>query len=369
MSRGHMCSWPRPIRQCASAPETSHPALSVRRSAERYDPYVRASRKTSTPAPRHSRLKRRPPTGRPPRVQPARLHVHSILAWADAHRRRRGRWPHRDSGEIPECPWTTWRQVDRALQDGFRGLRDGSSLALLLAKHRGARNRRSLPRLSVGQILRGADQHHAMTGSWPNEYSGVIIGASGENWWNISESLRSGGRGLPGGSSLPKLLAARRGVRNRGQLPRLSVRRVLRWADAHRVRTGRWPTPQSGPIAGTNGETWRSVDNALVRGARGLPSGTSLPRLLAKHRRYRNVANLPRLSIKQILRWAKRYSAQHGRWPTIKSGRVAGTSETWARIDDALRRGFRGLPGGSSLARVLGRGYLRRPVVARRRIR
>ena len=130
--------------------------------------------------------------------------------------------------------------------------------------------------------------------------------------------------------------------------------------DAHRQRTGCWPTSQSGRIKGTNGETWRAIHNCLVRGARGLPGATTLAELLAKHRGFRNVANLPRLSLREILDWADQYVAQHRQRPITQSGAVAGTSQTWARIDDALRKGFRGLPGGSSLVRVLRRYHDRR---------
>lgn len=314
------------------------------------------NRRASVIPPRRSaRSKPRPPTKRPPRAKPPRLRVSSILAWADAYHQREGHWPTRNSGEVRECPWTTWRQIDGALQGGFRGLRGGSSLAYLLARHRGARNRRSLPRLSTKRVLAWADKHHATTGTWPNEYGGSIGAAPDENWWNVSAALRYGGRGLPGGSSLPRLLEARRGARNRGHLPRLSVRQVLRWADAHHARTDRWPTSQSGLIAGTNGETWRGVHNCLVRGARGLPGATTLADLLAKERGYRNVAHLPPLSVRRIVRWAGAYLAQHGRWPKRNSGLVPGTRDTWAQLDDALRRGYRGLPGGSSFARVLKR--------------
>lgn len=316
---------------------------------------MRTKRTTGDPALRRNaprKARRRPPVQRPRCLRAPPLRVNSILAWADAYHGHRGKWPTRDSGPIPECSWTTWHQVDRALQDGFRGLPGGSTLPRFLAKHRGARNQGDLPRLIVRQILAWADEHQARTGKWPNEYSGRVGAAPGERWWNISAALRDGGRGWPGGSSLARLLTEQRGVRNRGHLPRLSVRQILRWADAHRARNGRWPTAQSGLIQGTNGETWSGINQGLIRGARGLLGHTTLAELLARHRGYRNTRNLPPLSVKQVLRWALQYLAEHQRWPTNKSGPVLGTSETWGRIDDALRRGFRGLPAGSSLARL-----------------
>jgi hypothetical protein len=79
----------------------------------------------------------------------------------------------------------------------------------------------------------------------------------------VKAALRNGGRGLPKGLSIPRLLAQHRGVRNRMALPRLSVRQILNWADQHHRRTGMWPSLDSGPIIETNGENWRAVDVAL----------------------------------------------------------------------------------------------------------
>jgi hypothetical protein len=45
---------------------------------------------------------------------------------------------------------------------------------------------------------------------WPKVTSGGVLGAPGEKWINIQTSLMQGRRGLPGGSSLAKLLAEKR---------------------------------------------------------------------------------------------------------------------------------------------------------------
>jgi hypothetical protein len=59
------------------------------------------------------------------------------------------------------------------------------------------------------------------------------------------------------------------------------------------------------------------------------------------------------LSIPEILRWADTYRASAGKWPTKAGGAIVGTiGETWLGVDNALRVGLRGLPGGSSLART-----------------
>jgi hypothetical protein len=67
--------------------------------------------------------------------------------------------------------------------------------------------------------------------------------------------------------------------------PHLTVTQILRWADAHRGRTGRWPTAATGPVAGAPGEHWAAINSALRFGLRGLPGGDSLAQLLVRHGR------------------------------------------------------------------------------------
>ena len=48
--------------------------------------------------------------------------------------------------------------------------------------------------------------------------------------------------------------------------PRLTIKQILAWADAHHKRTGCWPTSRSGSIHGTKDENWNAVNHAAVRG-------------------------------------------------------------------------------------------------------
>jgi hypothetical protein len=62
------------------------------------------------------------------------------------------------------------------------------------------------------------------------------------------------------------------------------------------------------------------------------------------------------LTVQLILAWADAHHAAHGVWPGALSGSVeACLSESWFRVDCSLRLGFRGLPGGDTLAKVLHR--------------
>src|SRR5262249_58060632 len=94
-----------------------------------------------------------------------------------------------------------------ALRQGLRGLLGDSSLAQLLAARRGVRNVQALPPLTEGQIVAWALAHHDRTGGWPYEDSGPVAEAPGETWKNLDAALRQGLRGLPGDSSLARLIA------------------------------------------------------------------------------------------------------------------------------------------------------------------
>jgi hypothetical protein len=61
------------------------------------------------------------------------LSIEKLGAWAQAHRRRTGRWPHLKSGPIPEARGLTWGAVHQALLFGYRGFPGGSSLSRALA--------------------------------------------------------------------------------------------------------------------------------------------------------------------------------------------------------------------------------------------
>jgi hypothetical protein len=282
------------------------------------------------------------------------LTIKRILELAEAHHAQTGDWPTAYSSWLPQDRELSWRRIDNALRLGLRGLPGRDSLAQLLARERGVRNVGDLSALTEKLILSWADQHKRRTGRWPTENAGSIADAPGEVWANVNAALMQGLRGLPGGSSLAVLIATHRGVRNLANIPPLTEAQILEWADRTHEETGKWPKVKSGAIRGAPGETWVAIDDALRCGLRGLPGGSSLAKLLLQRRGVRSIVSLPRLTLRDIRRWARAHRQRSGKWPTANSGPIPeATGENWRAVNLALYNGHRGLPGGSSLARLL----------------
>ncbi len=112
-----------------------------------------------------------------------RLSKKKILAWADQHHARTGRWPKRYSGTVVEAPGERWELINNALHAGYPGLVGGSSLVRLLDQKRGVRNDPlRLGPLTAEHIRLWVDRHFERTGSWPKYYSGPIADAPDETW-------------------------------------------------------------------------------------------------------------------------------------------------------------------------------------------
>jgi hypothetical protein len=210
-------------------------------------------------------------------------------------------------------------------------------------------------RLTEDLILQWADDYFARSGMWPRAKSGPVEAEPTTTWAQISMALRMGHRGLQGGSSLPQLLRVKRGMRNKHDLPPLSYDQIYRWIDAHFEQQQRCPDWSSQEvIPGSQGDSWYSIDYALREGTRGLRGGESVRVLVREYAARRpGVATGP-LSNEQILSWAEAHFKKHKRWPSRYAGAVvAAPGENWLAIDAALKRGLRGLEGGTSLKHLI----------------
>lgn len=138
--------------------------------------------------------------------------------------------------------------------------------------------------LSIETILGWADTHFAAHDQWPIQATTTPISGTSMTWRSIDASLRCGLHGLPGGTSLARLLEEHRGkwVAKRPHYPTLSERQIAAWQKSHRKATGQWPTEASGPVAEAPDENWFAISRALRRGNRGLPRGSGLAKVRQK---------------------------------------------------------------------------------------
>ena len=210
------------------------------------------------------------------------------------------------------------------------------------------------PALTIEQILAWADQYKETTGKWPSR---ATVGGptANETWGAIDMALKMNNRGLQARTSLGRLLAEHRQIRNRTNIPVLSDEIILLWVDRYFARYGEWPSRKSGEVDGTD-ENWANVDQIINHGSRGVTQERSLSAFLAKHRgvmRHHSVK--PELSDSQILRWADEHFAKRGYYPAISEREQPCDWETWLGIDNALRNGRGKLRGGRSLWNLLQR--------------
>ena len=251
--------------------------------------------------------------GRRHRGKPPPLTVEQILAWAKAHFERTGKWPNPFSGIVIDAPNETWQKIQSALYYGGRGLPGGRTLTQLLQESVGARNTCDLPPLTLEQVITWIRAHHERTGQWPDKTSGEILDAAGEKWAGVNHALSEGRRGLPGGSSIARILVTEFGIRNRGLLPNLTEEQIIRWAKLHKKRTGEWPKYRSGSVPGVPEVKWDLIDRDLKDGLRGLPGGTTLRGLLESCFGLPKAKNVGRLTVEQILKWASAASRLNSR--------------------------------------------------------
>ena len=138
--------------------------------------------------------------GRPPLTEA------KILRWAREHHDRTGRWPVTLSGKLIGASDDDWAAIDMALRNKRRGLPRRTSLSRLLSEHYRGRYRVTLGRITIRQIVKWAERHYRRTGTWPTHHSGPVSGVPNLSWAAIEYALRCGRRGLPGGSTLVRVL-------------------------------------------------------------------------------------------------------------------------------------------------------------------
>jgi hypothetical protein len=210
--------------------------------------------------------------------------------------------------------------------------------------------------LTEKSILEDAAKFHIIHGEYPKDADPrPVPDKSDETWIAYSIALRKGLRGLPGGTSLPRLLDTHGLVRNHLSAMVLTPELIVGWMRVFQRTHGVLPSENTiEPVPGQPLESWPAIASALRSCNRGLPPGLSLAKLKEKHFSWRNAKNTPPLTVDQVVAWMRVFMSKHGRLP--KQGEKLGVSgqpgESWRNIQAALCQGGRGLPGGSSLVKL-----------------
>ncbi|MDX2028963.1 MAG: hypothetical protein SFW62_10090 [Alphaproteobacteria bacterium] len=144
----------------------------------------------------------------------------------------------------------------------------------------------------------------------------------------------------------------------------LTEKQIVQWIQLFHEMEGKWPSARDKIIWDKNSAgvwhqipgTWSSIDQALVTGRGGLLGGSSLNQIKSEY----GLCDL--LSEEIVERRIKLFREKEDRLPGITDkvvwdkntkGQWIQVPGSWASISLDLRRGFRGLPGGSSLSKFM----------------
>lgn len=254
-------------------------------------------------------------------------------------------------------PGDTWCGYDFCLRNGYRGLPKLGSLAKLLSERCGFKYQCDIPDLCEESILSLAELYKEKHSKWPGQKSGPVEGGYPGDTWAVYElHLRDGGRGLPGGSSVAKLISSKHEHAHAKNRPELTYDFIIARASEYFDANSKYPAVRSGSVPGGHtGDTWFCYDQALREGLRGLPGGTSLKALFAERLGAVDHLRKPTLAFEHIVDLARQHKSLRGSRPSCASGDVLGghPGDTWRGYDQALKNGSRGLPKGKSLSKLL----------------
>ena len=125
------------------------------------------------------------------------LTIDQILAWADAHHKRTGKWPGVLSGRIHDAKDETWQGVDFRPAHGDPRLAARIVATQTVGEVPRAQFQSGRSSLTIPQILAWADEHHQRTDKWPGVYSGRISAALMKAGRRLTEPCGEANGGFP----------------------------------------------------------------------------------------------------------------------------------------------------------------------------
>jgi hypothetical protein len=286
------------------------------------------------------------------------------IAVADLHEEiwdyhhRYGTWPTVNAGFVERFE-VAYGYLDHCLRVGQRGLGPGSSLYQECVRVAGARgvpieDRRGDDTPWTLEMVQGAiREHYQETGRFP------VKGDKGEcplgvTWGTLDYYLRTGGfHALAGDTTLAgQVTAVQTALGMTRKAGAITREQVLAAIAAHHGAAGSYPDRSSpGEVPGIGG-AWGSLNNRLRKGLLG--ESLSLADLAREARQQRGdpaPGARPPLTTADVHAAIVDHRRERGAPPTRQTRNLSALGIGWGALDNLLKNGGRGLPGGSSLAR------------------
>jgi hypothetical protein len=245
----------------------------------------------------------------------------------------------------------TWTTLSLHLTDGRRGLPGGSTLAKEIEAVRREMGLKP-PEPTRELVLKAIEEYRDETGGYPIQQTRGEIPTLGMSWMVLAKRLRAGLLG--GGVTLVGLIEevrTHRGELAPGKKPKLTLAMVHEAIRAFYREHGRRPTTLKDERPCRLGLAWRTLNNAIKLGQRGLPGGTTLLEECEVALGPAAFGVKPTLTIEAVHEAIRAFYREHGERPMTKTQLPCGLGIAWSTLQNCLAHGERGLPGGSSLYR------------------
>ncbi|WP_339908977.1 DEAD/DEAH box helicase [Symmachiella dynata] len=272
--------------------------------------------------------------------------------------RQHGNWPSVYSGFVEQFN-TEFHYLDHCLRKGQRGLGPNSSLyteCKRVAADKGKSIEKRTGDMTPWTLQTVQDEirgHFQRCGKFPLVATPGTT-SLGTTWSTINFYLRRGGHhGLPGGSTLAQQVEAVKqslGMlqEHAAELTFENIRRaILLYQETH----GQYPRRGSSDPVPIIGGAWGTLNNRLRKGK--VSEVSSLATIVKFIRTQKNDPPAPAkrpLTVSEIHLTIRRHIEQYGEAPSRQSGGQSVFGISWGHLDNLLKKGGRGLPGGSSLA-------------------
>jgi len=314
------------------------------------------------------------------------LSVNRLTRWIKATKSKTGQypaqadaivWDQTEGGEFKIVRSESWRAIDNALRNGYRGSRNENFLNVKSLSDFKIKNNFVDDRaLSETQIVKWLATTIEKTGKipsildqdvWTKNSNSDFEVVDGETWVSIDSAIRGKTRGLskngqPIASSLADLKKKHGFVEDKS----LSENQIIAWILSTYKKTGKYPSMadndvwteiSNGNFILVQDESWSKIDSALNNKQRGLvkPDNTAIAESLADLKaRNKFFSKKTDLTEEEIVSWMNATKAKTGIFPTATDRDIwcysAGDNtfkliadDTWRTIDQAIIHKRRGL--------------------------